>query len=192
MKTLYKENPNAVRVRKYAQNCRIPVDKRKLEIGACLDCNLKVCVDNLLLFDFDHRNEDLKLGNVARIRSNQDESKVIKEMKKCDLVCCACHQMRTIKQNITKRQMLREIFHQFIGGCPMQELMKQHKKTEAQITKMIAKQDHLFMIETTFQEYTTKNPDLLQFSTEVNLAISSFCKNHQQRRSMKLEYCTII
>lgn len=66
----------------------------KLERGECFDCKHKVTMDNLLLFDFDHRDPSDKVGNVSKLVYGA-RHKFYQEVAKCDLVCGDCHAKRT-------------------------------------------------------------------------------------------------
>ena len=59
----------------------------------CLDCKESFppyCMD------FDHRDPDSKVNNVARlIANNYKMDDVLAEIAKCDIVCSNCHRKRT-------------------------------------------------------------------------------------------------
>lgn len=67
----------------------------KLRHGACLDCGLVVTVDNLVVFDFDHRDRSTKRSVVSRTAP----SRLAEEMAKCDLRCANCHRLKTWREN---------------------------------------------------------------------------------------------
>jgi hypothetical protein len=76
-------------------------NKAKLEYGACKDCGLTVNPENTIAFDWDHREPDKKIANIARMHSKKDDA-FIKEIAKCDLVCKNCHALRTHNQRAKK------------------------------------------------------------------------------------------
>lgn len=47
------------------------------------------------VMDFDHRDPSKKVDGIARMVLNCSRDKLIKELKKCDLVCANCHRVRT-------------------------------------------------------------------------------------------------
>lgn len=61
----------------------------------CKDCK----ESNPIVFEFDHRNPKFKKFNIARIVAYVSFNKLLKEMKKCDIVCANCHKIRTAKRN---------------------------------------------------------------------------------------------
>lgn len=91
------------------------VNSRKLSIGACLDCKLKVCSGNDVCFEFDHVDPSTKMigrgtlagrqGGVAGIVNNHARRALLDapgvrgaldaEMDKCELRCRPCHKRKT-------------------------------------------------------------------------------------------------
>ena len=63
----------------------------------CADCGKKFppCV-----MDFDHRDKNLKTGNIGSFVSQAyfKKEKLLEEINKCDLVCSNCHRIRTYKR----------------------------------------------------------------------------------------------
>jgi len=71
---------------------------RKIKNIACADCGLKY---PHYVMDFDHRNSDNKIVNIASaVTRNWSLSKIIKEIEKCDVVCANCHRVRTYKDKL--------------------------------------------------------------------------------------------
>ncbi len=63
----------------------------------CLDCGKKYPA---WVMDFDHRDGELKLGNVSKLalRKFWSISRILEEIEKCDLVCANCHRERTYRR----------------------------------------------------------------------------------------------
>jgi len=60
----------------------------------CADC--KHAFDHWQM-DFDHRPGEIKYGDVSDLVANGvGESRVLEEIKKCDVVCANCHRTRTV------------------------------------------------------------------------------------------------
>ncbi len=64
----------------------------------CIDCGKKFPP---YVMDFDHRNKNLKMGNIGSLVSQLyfKRARLLEEIKKCDLVCANCHRIRTYKRN---------------------------------------------------------------------------------------------
>ncbi len=76
---------------KYREDCKEFL--RKLKNRPCQDCGKRypTCV-----MDFDHRAGEIKLREVATmVARGWSLKKIIKEIKKCDIVCANCHRLRT-------------------------------------------------------------------------------------------------
>ncbi len=60
----------------------------------CADCGR---IYSPWVMDFDHRNGELKLGNVSKLalRKFWSIARIKEEIEKCDLVCANCHRERT-------------------------------------------------------------------------------------------------
>lgn len=68
----------------------------KLRRVACVDCKLPISATNQTVFDFDHRIREEKLSSISKMVSGKKEiSTIQEEMKKCDLRCANCHQLKT-------------------------------------------------------------------------------------------------
>lgn len=71
-------------------------NKKRQEIASlknvpCFDCGNKfptVCMD------FDHREGEVKLFNIARL-SKSNKNNLMAEISKCDIICANCHRIRT-------------------------------------------------------------------------------------------------
>lgn len=62
----------------------------KLKDKPCVDCGIKF---PYYVMDFDHKDSE-KLGEIAKM-VNKSWDKLLKEIKKCDVVCANCHRIRT-------------------------------------------------------------------------------------------------
>ena len=60
----------------------------------CMDCGVQY---PHYVMDFDHRDKKTKLTSINRMINfhSYSKEKILKEMKKCDLVCANCHRIRT-------------------------------------------------------------------------------------------------
>ena len=84
------------------RRCRIEklniINEKKRERGGCLVCE-RACVEgNEYLFDLDHRDENIKTLRVSRLVDKSwsyFNSQLPLELAKCDLLCCACHAIKT-------------------------------------------------------------------------------------------------
>lgn len=65
--------------------------------GSCKDCGIKY-PNEPWLFEFDHRSSKTKINCIGRICDDGSETKLLSELKKCDLVCLICHRRRTAKK----------------------------------------------------------------------------------------------
>ena len=68
---------------------------RKISIGECETCNVKVSEENFFCFDFDHIDMKSKLKIVNKCTTIEECEK---EISKCRLLCCKCHRLHTIVQ----------------------------------------------------------------------------------------------
>ena len=60
----------------------------------CVDCGE---ADPIVL-EFDHRDPEIKDGEVTKLLSYASWDRIVIEMEKCDVVCSNCHRKRTSKQ----------------------------------------------------------------------------------------------
>lgn len=80
-----------VRRSKYRKDLRDFLDLIKNK--PCMDCK-KVYPPYVM--DFDHRDGEEKEKEVARmVAGGWSKDNIVKEIKKCDLVCANCHRLRT-------------------------------------------------------------------------------------------------
>jgi len=69
---------------------------KKLEIGTCNDCGLKVTEHNFVAFQFDHIDRATKQYKIAdMVKVACTLSDIDAEIAKCQLVCANCHAIRT-------------------------------------------------------------------------------------------------
>jgi len=74
------------------------VNEKKRERGGCLVCERACVKGNEHLFDLDHRDENIKTITVSLLVSKSwsyFNSQFPLELKKCDLLCCGCHAIKT-------------------------------------------------------------------------------------------------
>jgi len=63
----------------------------------CMDCGIKY---PWWVMDFDHRPKTKKIDSIKNMVSRNRPLKIIlKEIKKCDIVCSNCHRHRTYLRN---------------------------------------------------------------------------------------------
>lgn len=80
----------------YDRNKRRTDEKREI-IRAAKD---RPCMDCLgsyptWVMDFDHREGEVKLGNIGTSAYQWGKKKLFDEIAKCDVVCANCHRIRT-------------------------------------------------------------------------------------------------
>ncbi len=73
------------------------VSDKKLEIGFCEKCKIKVTKKTTCCFDFDHIDPFFKEYSISSMYNKSNED-IIREMKKCRLLCCKCHRLHTTDQ----------------------------------------------------------------------------------------------
>lgn len=62
--------------------------------GKCCICEYEFDGRNHAAFDFHHRDSDEKDFNISKVATNkQAKEKILKEAKKCDLICAVCHRL---------------------------------------------------------------------------------------------------
>lgn len=72
------------------------VNQKKVEIGKCSTCPLKVDVNEPFLFDWDHINPETKTKSISDMCGGTFPMKQIEaEIAKCRLLCCKCHRRHT-------------------------------------------------------------------------------------------------
>ena len=88
-------NPRAPKVRKPKTGGRAQwVRDQKIARGECADCGWGITVENARVFDWDHRQPELKRFELSQIPAGLSIEAVIEEMEKCDVVCRNCHGLR--------------------------------------------------------------------------------------------------
>ena len=60
----------------------------ELKGGKCQKCGYNACIAALTFHHRDQDDKDFGLGSRGRTRA---WSKIVKELEKCDLLCCRCH-----------------------------------------------------------------------------------------------------
>ena len=87
-------------VDKYKQQRRGVSNQKKLEVGSCVSCNIKVNVGEEYLFDWDHIDPETKQDCVSNlIKDLKPNTEIIEEIKKCQLLCCKCHRLKNRVDN---------------------------------------------------------------------------------------------
>jgi hypothetical protein len=82
-----------------------------LKNNPCLDCGETYPP---FCMEFDHV-EDGKRFNIGKM-SNHKRDQVLKEIEKCELVCCACHRVRTQTRKGNTKISKNQQFRDFING----------------------------------------------------------------------------
>ena len=73
-------------------------DEMKFKRVGCVDCGLQVNIENLCVFDWNHRNPQDKLFTIGSDKHNMSIATLGVEIAKCDLLCANCHRMETQRQ----------------------------------------------------------------------------------------------
>jgi predicted HNH restriction endonuclease len=102
-----KEKQTASRQKYYIKNKKEIIKKakeRRMELRdyviklkestPCKDCHKKF---PFYVMDFDHRDPRKKILGIPQLVANCSKKKLLKEIKKCDIVCANCHRIRTAK-----------------------------------------------------------------------------------------------
>ena len=68
---------------------------RTAKDAPCVDCGKRYppCV-----MDFDHREGEVKTGNISVLAKQWSWERTLAEIAKCDIVCANCHRIRTAKR----------------------------------------------------------------------------------------------
>ena len=75
-------------------------NQKKLEVGSCVSCNVKVNIGEEYLFDWDHINPETKKDSISNLtRDLKPDTEIIEEIKKCQLLCCKCHRLKNRLDN---------------------------------------------------------------------------------------------
>jgi CO dehydrogenase/acetyl-CoA synthase alpha subunit len=100
----YDERAKAARRKHYEKNKEVykaNAAKRKREMqqyvwamksNPCMDCGIQYLP---WVMQFDHRPEEVKVGDFSKLVNNGSWTKLLAEIEKCDLVCANCHIIRT-------------------------------------------------------------------------------------------------
>ena len=83
------------------------IKKKKLEIGGCAHCSLRVKGNYFRQFDFDHLPNYKKVASISDMVSSWSYSKedIMNELKKTCLVCVNCHRIKTALRREVKPVM---------------------------------------------------------------------------------------
>jgi hypothetical protein len=84
----------------YARNVRNRAKRvalvRELKDKPCADCGQRY---PFFAMEFDHRDGETKEFNIATaVRTLIGLNRLLREIEKCDLVCCLCHRFRTARR----------------------------------------------------------------------------------------------
>lgn len=74
------------------------INQVKINIGKCLHCKRIVTLQTCAGFDFDHRDEEMKVIGISKIVLKREElfqHYFQTEIPKCDLLCRNCHHIKT-------------------------------------------------------------------------------------------------
>jgi hypothetical protein len=59
----------------------------------CIRCGVPATAENIVIFDFHHRNPSEKHFDISGLHKSINCEDFKNEIKKCDLVCSNCHRM---------------------------------------------------------------------------------------------------
>ena len=76
-----------------------------LKSNPCTDCKKEY---HPVVMHWDHLDSATKIDNISRLIMNSSWAKVLEEVKKCELVCANCHQMRTLRRLIATNNVSDE------------------------------------------------------------------------------------
>lgn len=85
-KRYYEKNKEKVYQRKMVRRRGLKIEMINLLGGKCSICGYNKCIDAL---DFHHQGN--KEGHITTFIKNESRQKVLKEVKKCILLCANCH-----------------------------------------------------------------------------------------------------
>lgn len=88
----YAKNPEYYKRKSRERKARLRTFFREQKRWPCTDCGEKYppCV-----MDFDHTGDDKVVSPGRMVTLGWGESKMLKELDKCELVCANCHRIRT-------------------------------------------------------------------------------------------------
>lgn len=70
----------------------------KIKIGKCLHCSRKVTPETCCAFDFDHKDEEIKIISISNLANKSQkfyDEHLHSEIEKCQLLCRNCHHLKT-------------------------------------------------------------------------------------------------
>ena len=77
---------------------------RYLQLHPCVDCG----ESNIIVLEFDHINPKTKIDDISNmVKNGMSFSKIIEEIKKCEVRCSNCHKIRTARLNNSWRHKTR-------------------------------------------------------------------------------------
>lgn len=96
-KSWYLKNKDKVRISSTASKIRKTLQIRKIKETPCADCKIRY---PYYVMQFDHREGEIKIAPISIMLLCYAFSKVLDEIKKCDIVCANCHAVRTYKRTL--------------------------------------------------------------------------------------------
>lgn len=83
--------------KKYNKNRNEKALKEKYDLlllkgGKCSNCGLEVTLDNTVVFDFHHLDENTKTFSITTSRNTKKED-LYTEIEKCTILCANCHRL---------------------------------------------------------------------------------------------------
>jgi hypothetical protein len=71
------------------------VKNAKIKVGACTDCELVCDEYTWVAFQWDHIDPSNKIANLSKMVKWASIQELDAEIAKCEMVCAACHALRT-------------------------------------------------------------------------------------------------
>jgi len=93
---LDKQNKRLLMKKLYDENKFADI-RKKLEVGQCVDCGLKVDEANYVGFDWDHIDRKHKIAGVSTLKHGKT-SRMLEEISKCILRCAVCHRTKSHRE----------------------------------------------------------------------------------------------
>ena len=90
----YLDNRDKILARKKIYKAEFKQWYMDLKRGPCVDCKQTF---HPAAMQWDHIGTD-KVTEIGTLRNDSSRSKVLEEIKKCELVCACCHAVRTYKR----------------------------------------------------------------------------------------------
>lgn len=96
MRGHYQRNKDVYKARAALRKKRLKAEIDLVKSVPCLDCGgtFPPCV-----MDFDHRDGEVKVGNIANMFDGAKQ-KLLDEIAKCDIICSNCHRLRTYNRQM--------------------------------------------------------------------------------------------